>query len=136
MRMLYSLVSVPLLLLFVLSGTVTVEAAGGRVTIESGQEVLLHYFGRFDSRTCRSRPVTVKIVKRPDHGKLYSKNLSIDPADGYTNGFFANRCNGTRIPTEGYYYRAPKNFRGKVHIILRPVGWMGGRNQHYHVTVK
>lgn len=112
------------------------SAAGGRVSVNSGQEVFLHGYMRYRPRDCKSYNFTVKIVKRPDHGKLREVNGWTDPAKGYGGGFHSNRCNGTKVRAKFFYYRAPKGFKGTVQIVLRPVGFQGGRNQRFHVTVK
>ncbi len=127
---------IPLAILALFASAQNSPAAGGRATIKGGQEILLHAYALFKPLDCKSFNVTVKVVKRPEKGKLRQVNGSIDPAKGYTTGFHANRCNGTRIKAKLFYYRAPKGFRGTAHIILRPVGIMGGRNQHFHITVK
>ena len=127
---------VPLAFLAILVTIQSSPAAGGRATIKGGQEILLHAYALFKPLDCKSFNVTVKVVKRPEQGKLRQVNGSIDPAKGYTTGFHANRCNGTQIRAKLFYYRAPKGFRGTAHIILRPVGIMGGRNQHFYITVK
>ncbi len=136
--MVYFKVITGLLLLFVVAAISTgpVSAAGGRVTINSGEEVLLHGYSRFRPRDCKSYNFTVKIVKRPDHGKLREVNGWVDPSQGYGGGFHSNRCNGTKVLAKLFYYRAPKGFKGTVQIVLRPVGFQGGRNQRFYVTVK
>lgn len=124
--------------MFVAAATTTgpASAAGGRVTINSGEHIVLQSFALFRTRDCKSFNVTLKIIKRPDKGKVWVTEGTLDPAEGFGGGFHSSRCNGVNLRAKWLHYRAPKGFRGKVHIIVRAPGIQDGRNQHYHVTVK
>ncbi len=123
-------------MLAMLSVGMTPGNAGGRVTINSGQHVVLQSFALFRLRDCKSLNTTVKIVKRPKKGKLWLSDGALDPADGYGGGFHSNRCNGTNLRARYINYRAPKGYRGTVHIIVRAPAFKNGRNQHYYVKVR
>ncbi|MEX0347478.1 MAG: hypothetical protein AB3N20_21325 [Rhizobiaceae bacterium] len=127
-----------LLFAFVVAAASTgpASAAGGRVTINSGEEVLLHGYMGYRPIDCKSFNMDVKVVKHPKHGKLRQVVTMVDPAKGYGGGFHSNRCHGTKVSTKLFYYRAPKGFKGTVQIVLRPVGFQGGRKQRFYVTVK
>ncbi|MEX0347477.1 MAG: hypothetical protein AB3N20_21320 [Rhizobiaceae bacterium] len=114
---------------------VTASAAERRV-VESGKEVLLSSYYQWRRRDCKSMNVVVKIVKQGQHGRVYLRHSYRDPYNSKYTSAWSPTCVGAKIRAFSYYYKSKPGFRGKDHIILRPVGIQGGRNQHFHVTVK
>ncbi len=114
---------------------VPASAAEKRV-VESGKEVLLSRYAQWQRLSCKSLNVVVKIVKEGKHGRVILRHSYHDPYNFEYTSAWSPTCTGVKIRASGYYYRPKPGFRGKDHVILRPVGFQGGRNQHFHVTVK
>lgn len=106
------------------------------LTIKSGQTIGLLNNSAFTSDDCKPMRGAVKIVKAPQHGKLWTKSGVLDPRDANSgHGWFSNRCNGRYMPSTIYYYRPNPGFRGEDVVHLRTM--IGGdKNFRYRITVK
>lgn len=111
--------------------------AARHVTVQGSKTVGLRYYMRFRNRDCKPRKVVVKIIKEPEHGTLIRKKGMRDPYDSGTTTGWGARCTGVKIPTIEFFYRANKGYRGKDHVILRPIGLHSmGVNHHFRITVE
>ncbi len=102
-----------LAIVFAVTSAEPLSAAGGRVTIKGGQQIVLQSYALFRPSDCKSFNISLKIVKRPDKGKVWVVDGTLDPAKGFGGGFHSSRCNGTNLRAKWLYYRAPKGFRAR-----------------------
>lgn len=133
-----NLVSVILTAVFVFA-TIPVDVgntsrAARSVVVKSGETILLRAYYRNRWRDCKSMKVTVKIVKEPEHGTVWQTSGYRDPYKATTTTG-SGRCSGVKTRAYEFRYRSKKGFRGKDHVILRPIGFMNGVNQHFRITV-
>lgn len=106
-----------------------------QIKAKSGETVTLRAYYRYRWRDCKSLKVTVKVIKEPENGKLLRASGYRDPYDAdLTAG--SGRCTGTRIRSVEFRYRSKSGFKGKDHVILRPIGFGAGTNHHFRITVE
>ena len=91
---------------------------------------------QYRRRDCKSLRVVVKVIDGGQHGRVREGKSYHDPYNASASDSWGGRCTGVKIRSYVFYYRSKKGFRGTDHVVLRPLGFWGGKNQHFYITVE
>ncbi|APH69968.1 hypothetical protein [Aquibium oceanicum] len=107
------------------------------VTVKPGAEVGLLNVALFRHYDCKPIKVVIKVVQAPKHGTLRQVRATLNPADAKSGDDFFGRCNGKKLQSLAYMYRANSGYKGKDRVVLRVMASTDGSgNYGFEIVVE